>query len=151
MPTITIPLDSTLPPERVLAAAMDFSERRSKVFPAVEPEHFTIHNPAEPSADVTEGTHAGIGVNWERCRYEWSGSEEVIATVTDSNVYAPGSQWQITAVPTDTGSHVEMAWVRRFTHSPRGLLFGTAFRLIGRPMFRKYATQIMANMEDLKP
>ncbi len=89
MPTITIPLDSTLPPERVLAAAMDFSERRSKVFPAVEPEHFTVHNPAEPSADVTEGTHAGIGVNWERCRYEWSGSEEVIATVTDSTSMHP--------------------------------------------------------------
>jgi hypothetical protein len=54
----------------VLEAARDFSERRAEVFPAVSIDHMTIHALADTSADVTEGTAAGIGVNWERCRYK---------------------------------------------------------------------------------
>jgi hypothetical protein len=147
MPTITITIDSSLPPERVLEAAVDFSQRRTKVFPAVEHEHFEMHSVETHTADVTEGTGTGIGISWERCRYDWSQSGPVVATVTDSNVYAPGSSWHLTASPAPSGARVEMTWVRRFKHSPRGLLFGTAFRLIGRPMFRKYANQIIDNLE----
>jgi len=40
--------------------------------------------------------------------------------------------------------------VRRFKRSPRGLLFGTAFRVVGRPLFRKYAKQIVANLDALE-
>jgi len=65
-------------------------------------------------------------------------------------VYAPGSSWHLTAVPTPDGSRIEMSWVRRFKHNPRGILFGTAFRIIGRPMFRRYAKQIVANLESLE-
>jgi hypothetical protein len=150
MPTITISLDTALPPQSVLAAAVDFSERRSKVFPAVEEKHLTVHSVAETSADVTEGTGTGIGVSWERCRYEWPRTGTVTATVTDSNVYTVGSKWELTVDATHAGSRVEMTWVRRFRRSPRGALFATAFRLIGRPMFRKYARQIMANMEAVE-
>jgi hypothetical protein len=147
MPTISITIDSALPAQRVLGLAVDFSEQRSTVFPAVEGEHISVHSLGAESADVTEGTGTGIGVNWERCRYEWSTSDAVIAIVEDSNVYAAGSRWELRAAPTDSGSHVEMTWVRRFRRSPRGALFGTAFRLVGRPMFRRYTRQIMANME----
>ena len=142
MSTITITLESPVPPEHVLSAAMDFSDRRSQIFPAVELEHFTVHG----VDDVTEGTGTGIGTSWERCRYERS-EDRVIATVTDSNVYAvPGSVWEIAATPIPGGSRVEMKWVRRFRRSPRGLLFGTAFRVVGRPLFRKYAKQIVQNL-----
>ena len=147
MRTISVTLDSSLRPEAVLAAAVDFSERRSQVFPAVEPEHFTVHDMDGDSADVTEGTGTGIGVSWERCRYDWSETGRVVATVTDSNVYRAGSAWEITAVPAPSGSRVEMAWVRGFNRRPRGLLFRTAFRLLGRPLFRRYAKQIVTNLE----
>jgi hypothetical protein len=43
-----------------------------------------------------------------------------------------------------------MSWVRRFKHSPRGILFGVAFRVIGRPIFRNYAKQILDNLESLE-
>jgi hypothetical protein len=90
-----------------------------------------------------------LGSNWERCEYDWSTPGSVKAPVTDSNVYDPkGSTWEITATPSNGGSHVKMTWTRRFKHSPRGLLFGTAYRMIGKPMFNRYARDILAKMAE---
>src|SRR5215813_12044700 len=110
--TIEIVLDSTLPAEKVLAAAHDFSiERRSKMFSAVQKKYFIIHEVGDTWADVTEGTRAGPIVNWERCRYDWSQPGSVTATVTNSNVYAiPGSSWTITAAARDDATDVELIW-----------------------------------------
>ena len=82
MRTITFSFDSSLPPRGVLEAAHDFSDRRSNVFPAVEAEHFEVHSVADEHADVTEGTGTSIGINWERCRYDWSNPGSVTAAVT---------------------------------------------------------------------
>jgi hypothetical protein len=150
MPVITITVDTPLPTQTVLESAYDFTARRADVFPAVEPAHFEVHDIGSQTADVTEGTGTGIGMNWERCDYDWSTPGSVTATVTDSNVYAPGSSWRLSVVPTQEGSRVEMSWVRRFKHSPRGVLFGVAFRVIGRAMFRNYAKQIVDNLESLE-
>lgn len=150
MTTIRIELTSTLPPERVLAAAHDFGQRRFDVWPAVRAEHFTVHSQGDKVADVTEGTPTGIGSSWERCDYDWSVPGVVVATVTDSNVYAvPGSVWQLTAAGSAGGSDVEMTWIRRFRHTPRGILFATLFRLLGRRLFRRYAREVIANLERL--
>jgi hypothetical protein len=150
MHTITFSFDSSLRPGSVLEAAHDFTDRRSNVFPAVEPEHFAVHSLADEHADVTEGTATGIGINWERCCYDWSNPGSVTAAVTDSNVYAPGSFWTIRAIAAAQGSQVEMTWARRFKHTRRGRLFGTAFRLAGRPIFRTYARKIIDNLETLE-
>jgi hypothetical protein len=138
-------------PERVLEAARDFSERRADVFPAVSTDEMTVHELAGSSADVTEGTAAGIGVNWERCRYDWSQPGVVTATVIDSNVYAfPGSSWALRVVPSGEGSDVEMTWERKFQRRPRGMFWGTLFTLLGKPIFRKYAKDVLANLEQLE-
>ena len=151
MTTIRIATESTLPPARVLNAACDFGPRRVQVWPAVRGEHLTVHDLGTTTADATEGTPAGIGINWERCRYDWSEPGRVTATVTDSNVYAhPGSSWELTATPSEAGSQVEMVWKRTFRRTPRGLIFGTLFRLVGRPIFRRYARQVIANLESLE-
>jgi hypothetical protein len=150
MTTITVVVETTVPPERALAASFDFSERRTHVFPAVSNEYLDVHEVGETSADITEGTRAGIGINWERCRYDWSQPGSVTASVTDSNVYALGSSWQITARPTQGGSHIEMRWDRTFKRTVRGLVFGTLFRVVGRPIFRKYGRQIIDNLEELE-
>ena len=150
MRTISFSHDCSLPPRRVLEAAHDFTDRRSNVFPAVEAEHFAVHSIADEHADVTEGTGTGIGISWERCRYDWSKPGSVTAAVTDSNVYAPGSSWTITAIAAPQGSQVEMTWARSFKHTRRGRLFGTAFRLAGRPIFRNYARKIIDNLETLE-
>jgi hypothetical protein len=136
----------------VLQAAHDFSERRAQVFPAVSVERLEVHEVDKTSADVTEGTPVGpFGVNWERCRYNWSQPASVTASVTDSNVYEPaGSSWEIKATANDAGSRVEMIWVREFRMSARGRTFGTLFRFFGKPIFGRYARDVLKNLEELE-
>jgi hypothetical protein len=151
MTTIRVATDCTLAPARVLHAAYDFGPRRPQVWPAVHAEHLTVHALGETTADATEGTPVGVGINWERCRYDWSEPGRVTATVTDSNVYAyPGSSWQLTAAPAAHGSRVEMVWQRTFRRNPRGLIFGALYRIVGRPIFGRYARQVIANLEQLE-
>jgi len=148
---IRVVSETTVPPDRVLYAARDFTERRADIFPAVSVSKLEVHTRGETSADVTEGTRAGIGDNWERCDYDWSRPDSVKATVKESNVYAvPGSSWEIKATPTDSGSRVEMIWIREFRRSARGRIFGTAFRLLGNRIFSKYGRDIVRNLEKVE-
>jgi len=149
MATVHINMPSHLTPQVVLAAGHDFSIRRAQVFPAVSTEHLEVHDLNPGSADVTEGTPVlGIGVNWERCHYDWSRPGEVIASVIDSNVYAPGSsRWVLRATPATGGSRIEMIWVREFRSGTRGRIFGALFRLAGKPIFTRYARQVVRNLE----
>jgi hypothetical protein len=149
--TIRVVADTSVSADRVLFAAHDFSERRAEVFPAVSVPKLEVHGQTDTSADVTEGTRAGFGDNWERCDYDWSRAGSVTATVKDSNVYAvPGSSWEITAVPNEAGSRVEMTWVREFRRGVRGRIFGTAFRLVGQRIFDKYGRDVLQNLERLE-
>lgn len=152
MTTIRVVADTTVPPDRVLYAARDFSERRADIFPAVSIPKLDVHAEGETSADVTEGTRAGIGDNWERCDYDWSQPGSVRAVVNESNVYeVPGSSWEIKVTPTDGGSRVEMIWIREFQRNARGRIFGTAFRVLGNRIFNKYGRDILTNLERLEP
>ena len=151
MTTIRVLAETSVAPERVLFAARDFSDRRAEIFAAVSVPRLEVHEQGSASADVTEGTRAGIGDNWERCDYDWSEPGLVTATVKDSNVYAvPGSSWEIKAVAKGTGSQVEMIWVREFRRDPRGRIFGAAFRLFGNRMFNKYGRDILENLEKVE-
>ena len=151
MTTIHITTHSRLAPERVLAAGYDFSARRAEIFPAVSTPHFEVHELNQTSADVTEGTPAGVGINWERCRYDWSQPGSVKAIVTNSNVYQPArSSWELRATPAKSGSNVEMIWIREFTHNARGRIFGTLFKLIGKPIFTREAKHTITNLERVE-
>ena len=153
MPAIHVKAESSLAPDRVLALASDFSERRADVFSAVRLDHMEVHELGETSADVTEGTPVGpFGVNWERCDYEWSQAGSVKAPVTDSNVYEPGrSSWEITARPAGSGgSVVEMIWIREFKRGARGRSFGLLYRLAGKSLFGRYAREILSKMEEVE-
>jgi len=151
VPTVRVVAETSVPPERVLAAAHDFSERRERIFPAVSTKRLEVHELGETSADVTEGTRAGPIVNWERCRYDWSQPGVVKAPVTDSNVYDPSaSSWEIRATAREGGgSRVEMAWIREFKSGPRGSFFGFLFGRIGERLFGKYARDVLGNLEKL--
>jgi hypothetical protein len=143
--------DSPVEVERVLAAGYDFSLRRTEVFPAVSERYLTVHDVEATTAEVTEGTRAGIGVNWERCRYDWSQPGVVVATVIDSNVYAfPGSRWELKATPTSNGSRVEMIWVRRFADTTRGRFWGFMFRRVGKRIFAHEVSRILRNLERVE-
>jgi len=43
-----------------------------------------------------------------------------------------------------------MVWHRTFRRNLRGLLFGTPFRIAGRPIFGHYARQVITNLEALE-
>jgi hypothetical protein len=121
MTTIHITVHSRLSPEPVLAAGHDFSAQRAEIFPAVPIPHLELHQLGQTTADVTEGTPVGVGINWERCDYDWSHPGSVKAIVTDSNVYRPASSsWELRATPAEDGSRIEMIWIREFTHNTRG-------------------------------
>jgi hypothetical protein len=113
VPTVHV-IDTTwLPPARVLAAARDFSERRARLWPDVHVEYLQVHEQGETFAEVTEGNPWPIGYVWERLRYDWSRPGVVRGTVVDSNIFKPGSSWEIRATSTDGGSRVEVIGVRR--------------------------------------
>jgi hypothetical protein len=151
MTTIHVTTQSRLAPARVLAAGHDFSARRAEIFPAVSTPYLEVHELNQTSADVTEGTPAGVGINWERCRYDWSQPGSIRAIVTDSNVYQPAnSSWELRATPAESGSKVEMIWIREFTHNTRGRVFGTLFKLIGKPIFRREAKRTIRNLERME-
>jgi hypothetical protein len=149
--TVRVVAETSVPPGRVLAAAHDFSERRAEVFPAVSVKQMEVHDLRDTSADVTEGTRAGPILNWERCDYDWSQPDSVKATVKDSNIYeSRGSSWEIKASPKGDGSQVEMIWARNFKRNPKGLFFGTVFRLVGQPIFNREGRHILENLEKLE-
>jgi hypothetical protein len=149
--TIRITRTCAVPPDRVLAAARNFSELRPDIFPNVSTPLMTVHSHGDTSADVTEGTRQGPLYAWERCDYDWSTSGSVKATVTESNVYAvPGSSWEITAVAHDTGSTVDMIWVRRFRRTPLGLFLGTMYRVLGTRLFSHDVDQTLRNIEAVE-
>ena len=124
MVTIQVAAHTPLPPERVLEAARDFSERRADVWPNVRKRHLEVHESGENFADVTEGTWV-VGLFWERNRYDWSNPGTVKATVIDSSIFEPGSTWELRATARDSGSQVQMVLNRGFRSGPKGRIAST--------------------------
>ena len=115
VPTVHVVDHTPLSPERVLAAAHDFSERRADLWPDVHVEHLRVHEEGETFAEVTEGNPWPIGHVWERLRYDWSTPGVVKGTVVDSNIFKPGSSWEIRATPSNAGTRVEVIGVRHLS------------------------------------
>ncbi|MDQ1641279.1 MAG: hypothetical protein QOJ90_630 [Actinomycetota bacterium] len=130
MPRVVVDLDADVPAERVLAAAIDFSQRRPDLWPNISPEFWRLHDHGENWAEATEGSPAV----WARERYEWAGNS-VVGTTQDSNVWQPGGTWTLTAEPRDGGSHVRVVLDRRF--KGRGWIFYPMVALFGRQMFER--------------
>ena len=97
MPTVHVVEEAPVAPERVLEAARDFSERRAEMWPDVHLEHLHVHERGETFAEVTEGNPWPIGYVWKRQRYDRSEPGAVKGVVTDSNIFKPGSRWEIRA------------------------------------------------------
>jgi hypothetical protein len=130
MPRVVVDLDADVPAERVLAAAIDFSERRPDLWPNISREFWRLHDHGANWAEATEGSPAV----WARERYEWTGNR-VVGTTQDSNVWQPGGTWTLTAEPRDGGSHVRVVLDRRF--KGRGWIFYPMVALFGRQMFER--------------
>jgi len=108
MPSVRVSEHSELPPDVVLVAARDFSDRRAEMWPDVHVEYLQVHETGENYAEVTEGNPWPIGYVWERLRYDWSDPHALRGRVIDSNLFKPGSTWELWATPEDGGSRVEI-------------------------------------------
>ena len=128
MPTVHVVDHTPVAPERVLEAARDFSARRAQLWPDVHVEHLEVHETGDTFAEVTEGNPWPIGHVWERLRYDWSQPGSVKGVVTASNIFKPGSTWEITAAPADGGSRVEVIGVRHL-RGPKGRILAPFFPL----------------------
>jgi hypothetical protein len=135
--SVHVTAESSVPPEKVLEAARDFSDRRAEVWPIVQAKYLQVHETGEAFAEVTEGTFVA-GRFWERSRYDWSEPGVVKAIVLDSNVFKPRSTWELRATGRDGGSTVEMTLNRDFKSGFKGKIasavnhgFGDRWRRFG--------------------
>ena len=146
MARVRVVQESSASPEQVLEAARDFSLRRAELWRDVYVEHMTIHDQGETWADVTEGNPWGPWLVWERLRYDWSQPGSLRGTVIDSNLFKPGSTWELHVTPAEGGSRVEIVALRQL----RGLgwliwpLFPTG---LGRRDVAEYLRQFLSEVE----
>jgi hypothetical protein len=136
------------PPEAVLDTLRERSpERRHQYWSNVKPRYFELHDSGPDFIEVTEGSFIA-GHFWERSRYEWSQPGRVIGTVLESNVFRPGSTWELRATPrADGGSDLEMIIKRRYQPGPKGMFARTANHLGGHRLFNWYLGTVLKEVE----
>jgi hypothetical protein len=112
MPQVLVTEHSELPADVILIAARDFTDQRADMWPDVHVEYLHVHEIGEGYAEVTEGNPWPIGYVWERLRYDWTDPNALRGKVIDSNLFKPGSTWELWAIPEGDGSRVEIRAVR---------------------------------------
>jgi hypothetical protein len=124
---------TTSTPEEFIAALTDFGPGRSKLFGNSTDEYLKVHSRGRTEADVTEGSN-GI---WERLHYDWSDSNHVVLTTTDSNAWggASGHTYTFTLNPDGT-TGIDVVIVRD-PKTFKGRLLALVLRTIGRGVLEK--------------
>jgi hypothetical protein len=124
--------DTPVDPEAVVAAATDFSARRPELWSNIDPGAYAVHAVGDTWAEATEGS-AVLGGIWARERYDWSTPGTIRAEVQASNVFKPGSSWELRVRPADAGGGSSVEWLsRRQMHGLKGQVLGLMLRLAGR-------------------
>ena len=91
MPSVDRAVETTLSPEALRDALIDFSDRRPDIWPGLSRELYEVYSVGETTADVKEGNKSPLGPFWAREHYDWSDPDTVRWTVQESNFCAPGS------------------------------------------------------------
>ena len=148
MLNVHVKRDTTASPEPVLDTLRDSSpERRGEIWSNITPKRFDLHAWGSDFLEVTEGTFIA-GVFWERSRYEWSEPGRLTATVLESNVFKPGSTFELRATPSKAGgSEVDMTIRREYQRSPKGRVAALVNHLGGRRLFGWYLATALKALE----
>jgi hypothetical protein len=137
---------STLPPERILAAATDFSERRPEIWSGIDPARYRVHAVGDDWADVTEGGRE-LGGIWARERYDWGRPGTVTAEVQESNVFEAGSRWELQVRPADDGGSAIDWLTERRPRGIKGRILVAMLALSGRRYLMGYLRRTLEDLE----
>lgn len=119
MPKVEVDVETTLSPEQVRAALLDFSERRPEIWPGIEPSLYEVYSVGETTADIKEGSKMPGMTVWAKEHYDWSTPGTITWTVVESNFCTPGSGVVATIAPRDEGgTRVHIVWDRTGTSLP---------------------------------
>jgi hypothetical protein len=149
MPKVELDVRTTVPPEAVRTALLDFSDRRPEIWPGIDPSLYRIYSVGSTTAEIQEGSKMPGGGVWARERYDWSNPDEIRWTVVESNFCAPGSYVSaaIRPAPDGPGSVVHIVWNRTPT-TFSGRVATILIRLTGgapvRASFRMAMTKLEA-------
>jgi hypothetical protein len=147
MAHVSVDKDTTVPPQAVIGALTDFSERRLELWPNIDRRYFKVHQVSGTSADVTEGSK---GV-WERTHYDWSEPGTVRIEVQDSNAFRAGSYWVYSVQPRPGGgSHVHLE-ILRTPRNAKGLLLSSLLSVAGRKIFGGFLGETLHRLEERRP
>ena len=136
MATFSFTVDSTVPPERVLAALTDFSDKRPDLWPTLSRKYYKVHSVTATSAEVTEGSHVFGGV-WGRERYDWSTPGTVTITMLESPIAVPGGTWTYTVKGNGSGGSTITCDMRRKSKGIKGRLVGALAQVAGAKLFKR--------------
>ena len=146
MANLNYGVDSSLGPEPILKATVDFSERRPEIWPAISRKFYRVHELGDRCAEVTEGSEVMGGV-WARERYDWTTPGVVRATIQDSNVFQKGGVWELRTLPTEGGGTRIEVLNHRQAKGLKGHMIGAILQLSGRRMLADSLAQTMAKVE----
>jgi hypothetical protein len=138
VPSLDTVVETTLPPEKVREALLDFSERRPQIWPGIMPSLYEVYEVGETSAEIKEGTKLPFGTAWARERYDWSDPNTIRWTVIDSNFSTPGSYVSATLEPKDGGTHVKIHWEREGTSLLHKLMMRMMVATKGKPVAQSF-------------
>jgi hypothetical protein len=135
MGKVELDVETSLSPERVREALLDFSERRPDLWPGIDRGLYEVYSVGEGTADVKEGSRMPGMTVWARERYDWDDSDTIRWTVQESNFCTPGSYVAATLHPrAGGGTRVHVEWDRTGT-TAKGRFAVRLIRLTnGRPV-----------------
>jgi hypothetical protein len=140
VPRFSFQLDVRDPPEQVIGAMVDFSERRPEIWPNLTARLFRVHSLSSRGADVTEGTALpGVDV-WERVTYEWTDSV-VRGVLTDGRIFKPGGTFELRVESHGDGSRIIQDYDRQ-SRTLLGRCLGAIFQLSGGAPIKRTFRQV---------
>ena len=124
-------VETSVPPEAMLAAAADFSERRPQYWPGITRKRYRVYSLGDGTAQINEGSWP----IYSRVRYEWSG-DTVRGVTVDCTTVAAGSIWQLRARPRHNGGSVVDVHFDYVFKGP-GLMVWMLIQVLGRGVLKK--------------
>jgi hypothetical protein len=140
-----VSIETSVSPERLLAAATDFSDRRPDLWPNIDRKQYRVFSVGDHTAEVEEGT---TPVH-HRYKYEWTDEGLVRATTIHATAMTTGTIWELRVRPRQGGGsnvhiHVEMG-----LKGPLGAMGRLVMRLSGggAETYRKWFMKTLAVLE----